>query len=93
MVAVNLCSDMRTRPSVTYGRRLADAERHLSAAARMHQRLGRYLSKYGVSATMSLPITDEVAAHVGPGLRGVLLGLDPEDAIVYGFSGKGPPAG
>jgi len=34
-----------------------------------------YFSKYGISATMSLPITDEVSAHVGPDLRGVLLGL------------------
>ncbi|MFQ5432267.1 MAG: hypothetical protein ACE5EN_07145, partial [Nitrospinota bacterium] len=40
-----------------------------------HSRLGRYFSKYGISAVMSLPITDEVSAHVGPDLRGVLLGM------------------
>jgi len=46
-----------------------------AAQAGKHNRLGRYFSKYGISATMSLPITDEVSAHVGPDLRGVLLGL------------------
>jgi len=56
-----------------------------TAQAGKHSRLGRYFSKYGISATMSLPITDlsacghaqagEVSAHVGPDLRGVLLGL------------------
>ncbi len=55
--------------------RLAEAARHLRAAAGKHGRLGRYFSKYGMSATLSLPITDEVSAHVGPDLRGVLLGL------------------
>jgi len=54
---------------------LTEASDYLSSAAEKHSRLGRYFSKYGISATMSLPITDEVSAHVGPDLRGVLLGL------------------
>ena len=37
--------------------------------------MSRYFSKYGISATMSLPITDEISAHVGSYLRGVFLGL------------------
>ena len=55
--------------------RLEEAADYLAIAAEMHHRLGRYFTKYGISATMSLPITDEVTAHVGPDLRGVLLGL------------------
>ncbi|RLB90625.1 MAG: DUF4236 domain-containing protein, partial [Deltaproteobacteria bacterium] len=55
--------------------RLEEAADYLTTAAEKHSRLGRYFSKYGISATMSLPITGEVSAHVGPDLRGVLLGL------------------
>ncbi|HHJ14345.1 MAG TPA: DUF4236 domain-containing protein [Gammaproteobacteria bacterium] len=55
--------------------RLEEAANYLATATEKHNRLGRYFSKYGISATMSLPITDEVSAHVGPDLRGVLLGL------------------
>ncbi len=55
--------------------RLEEAANYLARAVEKHNRLGRYFSKYGISATMSLPITDEISAHVGPDLRGVLLGL------------------
>ncbi|MFW6161786.1 MAG: DUF4236 domain-containing protein [Planctomycetota bacterium] len=55
--------------------RFDEAERHLSAAARDSRRLGRYFAKYGIAATLSVPITEEVAAHLGPDLRGALLGL------------------
>lgn len=55
--------------------RLEEAATYLATAAEKHSRLGTYFSKYGISAAMSLPITDEVSAHVGPDLRGVLLGL------------------
>ncbi|HFD86224.1 MAG TPA: DUF4236 domain-containing protein [Gammaproteobacteria bacterium] len=55
--------------------RLPKAADYLTMAAENHSRLGRYFDKYGISATMSLPITDEVSGHVGPDLRGVLLGL------------------
>ena len=48
---------------------------YLTLAAENHRRLGRYFDKYGISATMRLPITDVVSAQVGPDLRGVLLGL------------------
>ncbi len=54
---------------------LEEAANYLATAAEKHSRLGRYFSKYGISAVMSLPITDEVSAHVGPDLRGVLLGM------------------
>lgn len=55
--------------------RIEEAEGYLTMAAEKHNRLGRYFSKYGIIATMSLPITDEMSAHVGPNIRGVLLGL------------------
>ena len=54
---------------------LAQAADYLAMAATRHSHLGRYFSRYGISATMSLPVTDEVSAHVRPDLRGVLLGL------------------
>ncbi len=55
--------------------RLKEAADHLEHAEEQEGQLGTYFSRYGISATMSLPITDEVSAHVGPDLRGVLLGL------------------
>jgi tetratricopeptide (TPR) repeat protein len=56
-------------------RHFADATHYLAAAAKQEQELGRYLSNYGVAATMTLAITEEVLAHVGPDIRGVLLAL------------------
>ena len=55
--------------------RLEVAGTYLETAAEKHNHLGRYFSRYGISARISLPITDEVVAHVGPDLRGVLLAL------------------
>ncbi len=55
--------------------RAEEGAKYLAAAAKMHDRLGGCFSKYGVSAMMTLPITGEIAATVGPDLRGVLLGL------------------
>jgi len=55
--------------------RLDEAADYLAVAAEKHSFLGTYFSKYGIAATISLPITDEVSAHVGPDLQGVLLGL------------------
>jgi len=52
-----------------------EAEQYLNAAYRNYRKLGTYFSKYGISATMSLPITEEVSAHVGPDVRGILLAL------------------
>ena len=37
---------------------LEKAEQHLSAVYENYRKLGTYFSKYGISATMSLPITD-----------------------------------
>ena len=54
---------------------LEEAEQYLAAAYKNYRRLGTHFSKYGISATMSLPITDEVSAHVGPDVRGILLAL------------------
>ena len=54
---------------------LKEAEQYLAAAYKNYRRLGTHFSKYGISATMSLPITDEVSAHVGPDVRGILLAL------------------
>jgi len=53
----------------------AEAEEYLTSAAGAHRQLGRHFAKYGISAVTSLPITEEVTAHVGPDLRGVLLAL------------------
>ncbi|RMH35242.1 MAG: DUF4236 domain-containing protein [Nitrospirae bacterium] len=64
--------------------KLKEAAAYLETAAAHHRELGRYFSKYGISAMLSLPITDELAVHVGPNLRGVLLGL----AEVYQRSGR-----
>jgi len=55
--------------------RLEEARSFLESAAKKPDQLGRYFAKYGVDALISLPITEEVSAHVSPDLRGVLLGL------------------
>jgi len=54
---------------------LEEAEQYLNEAYGNYRKLGTYFSKYGISATMSLPIIDEVSAHVGPDVRGILLAL------------------
>jgi len=56
--------------------KLKEAEEFFSSARDDYRNLGRYFSKYGVVATMSLAITEEVSAHVKPCLRGVLLALN-----------------
>ncbi|GAB4349777.1 MAG: hypothetical protein Kow0099_33010 [Candidatus Abyssubacteria bacterium] len=63
---------------------LDDAARYLLAAAQRHSRLGSHFTKYGVVAALSIPITEELAAHVEPGLPGVLLGL----VEVYQLQGR-----
>lgn len=52
-----------------------EAEKYLMTAAAKHKDLGKYFSKYEFTATMELPITDEVNAYIEPNLKGVLLGL------------------
>lgn len=54
---------------------LREAGIDLVAAAGKAGELGRYFAKYGITAAMSLAVTDEVSAEVGPDLRGVLLAL------------------
>jgi tetratricopeptide (TPR) repeat protein len=54
---------------------LQDATQYLTAAARQAQELGKSLSQHGLTATLHLAITEEVQAHVEPGLHGVLLAL------------------
>ncbi|NSW87413.1 MAG: DUF4236 domain-containing protein [Syntrophobacteraceae bacterium] len=55
--------------------RLDEAAACLEAACRNYEELGRHFERYGISAVISLSITDEISAHVSPVLRGVLLGL------------------
>jgi len=54
---------------------LKEAEEFFSSASDNYRNLGKYFSKYGVAATMSLAITREYTAHLPPSLRGVLLAL------------------
>jgi len=53
----------------------AESAALLEQAAQESRQLGQYFDKYGLALTLSLPITEEVAAHVGPSLRGTLLAL------------------
>jgi len=55
--------------------RLDQAEEFLHMALEKSNRLGYYFSKYGISATLSLPVTDEAEAFVGADVRGIWLGL------------------
>jgi len=52
-----------------------EAASSFEAAVADHRHLGSLLTKYGVAATFTLAITEEVAVHVGATLRGCLLGL------------------
>jgi len=54
---------------------LRKAEKFFSSARDDYKNLGKYFSKYGVVATLSLAITSEYTAHLNPSLRGVLLAL------------------
>jgi tetratricopeptide (TPR) repeat protein len=55
--------------------RLEDAVRYLTAAASHEHELGRSLTTYGIGAAVTLPVTEEVSAHLEPNIRGVLLAL------------------
>jgi tetratricopeptide (TPR) repeat protein len=44
-------------------------------ADRNHGKLGDYFRKYGISISLSMPITPEITAHIAPTRRGLLLGL------------------
>lgn len=60
------------------------AERCLLDALERRHKLDSLFSKYGVNATISLPITPEVSAHVRPRERGTLLAL----VEVYQLQGR-----
>jgi len=51
------------------------AEECFSSVRDDYRNLGKYFSKYGVVATLSLAITEEYTVHLNPSLRGVLLAL------------------
>lgn len=51
------------------------AIRYLTMAAQQEKELGQCLLRHGIVTTLSLEITEDVAAHIGPNLRGVLLAL------------------
>jgi tetratricopeptide (TPR) repeat protein len=55
--------------------RYDDAERFLGIAKSKQARLGHYFTKYDVQATVSLPITPQLTAIIGPNPRGILLAL------------------
>jgi len=55
--------------------RFAEAATYLKQAAVRSTSLGRHFAKYGLAVELSLPITEEVTAHVTPSRRGALLGL------------------
>lgn len=55
----------------------------LRTALNKRGELGRFFGKYGLDITISLPITDELSAHVRPSIRGVLL------ALVEAYQGQG----
>jgi tetratricopeptide (TPR) repeat protein len=52
-----------------------DAVRYLTIAVDKESELGRYLASYGIGATLSLPITEEVTAYITPTVHGALLAL------------------
>jgi len=55
--------------------RFAEAATYLKQAAARHASLGQHFAKYGMNVQLSLPITEEVVAHITPSRRGALLGL------------------
>ncbi len=65
-------------------RAFPEAERFFKSAKARHATLGRYFDKYGVQASVSLAITEEVTAVVQPNLRAVVLAL----AEVYQHQGR-----
>lgn len=60
-----------------------EASLYLESVAKNLSSLGALFTKYGMSATISLPITDELSVQIGPDLYGVLLGL------VEAYQGQG----
>jgi tetratricopeptide (TPR) repeat protein len=55
--------------------KLTQAAEYLQAAAQKADELGQLFAHYGITATVSIEITEGVSAHIGPDIRGVLLAL------------------
>lgn len=56
-------------------KRFPDAVSAFLAADKLHNNLGRYFDKYGISLFLTMSITDEITAHIAPKRRGLFLGL------------------
>ena len=69
--------------SITDGR-LEEAEYCLREALKNTKDLGKYFTKYGVSAQITISITDVLRADIEPNERGIYLGL----VEVYQHTGK-----
>ncbi|MCS6924493.1 MAG: DUF4236 domain-containing protein [Candidatus Binatia bacterium] len=54
---------------------LSQAAAHLQNAVQRADELGQLFARYGIAATVSIEVTQEVSAHIGPDIRGVLLAL------------------
>ena len=69
-------------------KRFEEAATHLEKAAARHHTLGKYFDKYALQATLFLPITSQITAHITPSRRGALLAL----AEVYQHQGRAKEA-
>ncbi|HMA76442.1 MAG TPA: DUF4236 domain-containing protein [Candidatus Krumholzibacteriaceae bacterium] len=56
-------------------KRFREAVRAFLAADKLHNNLGRYFEKYGISLFLAMSIIDEITAHIAPNRKGLLLGL------------------
>jgi len=56
-------------------KQVEEAIRYLRLAMQQQEELGQHLSRHDIAATLNLPVTEEITAHVGPDVRGVLLAL------------------
>jgi tetratricopeptide (TPR) repeat protein len=66
----------------------ADAVNYLSFALEQKADLGRRLAKYGIAATVTLPLTDEISAVIAPTPDGVMLAMSE----AYQHAGQTQPA-
>ena len=55
--------------------RVEAAIHYLIMADQQQKELGQHLFRHDITATLSIPVTEEITAHVGPNVRGVLLAL------------------
>ena len=69
-------------------KRYKDAIRFLSLAASGEKDLNRHFSKYGITAAVTLPVTNEISITIGPDFQGAMLAL----AEAYQAAGNLPKA-